>query len=65
MVKQQENVFQKLRQINKYVNLVEKVKGVEMKILRQLLKAIEKKNSWGKNELKNLILEIMVGEYKE
>ena len=36
-----------------------------MKILRQLLKAIETKNSWGKNELKNLILEIMVGEYKD
>ena len=36
-----------------------------MKILRQLLKEIEKKNSWGKNELKNLILSIMVGEYKE
>jgi hypothetical protein len=36
-----------------------------MKILKQLLKEIEKKNSWGKNELKNLILEIMVGNYKE
>jgi len=29
--------------------------------LAKLLEAIEKKNSWGKNELKNLILKIIAG----
>lgn len=32
---------------------------------RILLKSIEKKNSWGKNELKDLILKIISGEINE
>jgi len=29
--------------------------------LKRLLAELEKKNSWGKNEIKNLILEIIAG----
>lgn len=32
----------------------------EKKILKQLLKEIEKKNSWGKNELKELLLRMLL-----
>lgn len=32
--------------------------------LQTLMREIEKKNSWGKNELKNLILEILTGLVK-
>lgn len=33
-----------------------------MSLLKKLLVAIEKKNSWGKNELKMLILELLAEE---
>lgn len=32
--------------------------------LQTLMREIERKNSWGKNELKNLILEILTGLVK-
>jgi len=36
-------------------------KTVEESVLKRLLEEIEKKNSWGKNELKKLILQLLVG----
>lgn len=35
-----------------------------MNIIQQLLKRIEEKNSWGKNELKNLLLELLAAAYE-
>jgi hypothetical protein len=35
-------------------------KGGEMNILKRLVEEIEKKNSWGKNELKELILKLLI-----
>jgi hypothetical protein len=35
---------------------------MDQKQLRLLLEEIEKKNSWGKNELKDLILKILSGQ---
>lgn len=35
-----------------------------MSIIQELLDAIESKNSWGKNELKNLILTLLAKQYK-
>lgn len=34
---------------------------MDKEMLQALLREIEKKNSWGKNELKQLILEIIAG----
>lgn len=34
---------------------------MDKEMLQTLLREIEKKNSWGKNELKQLILEIIAG----
>jgi hypothetical protein len=37
---------------------------MELKIfIRRLLNEIEKKNSWGKNELKNLIMTLMLEDF--
>jgi len=33
----------------------------QKELLKKLLEEIEKKNSWGKNELKDLILKLLVG----
>lgn len=35
-----------------------------MNIIQELLKIIETKNSWGKNELKMVLLELLAKEYK-
>ena len=37
---------------------------MDEKKLQVFLKEIEKKNSWGKNEIKELVLKIMIGEIK-
>lgn len=35
-----------------------------MTLIEELLLCIEEKNSWGKNELKNLILTLLAKQYK-
>lgn len=37
----------------------------KMSLIEEILKEIEKKNSWGKNELKFLILEILARRNKD
>jgi hypothetical protein len=38
----------------------DKMSDLKINVLKKLLEEIEKKNSWGKNELKELILKLMV-----
>ena len=36
----------------------------KMTLIEEILQEIEKKNSWGKNELKNLILSLLAKRFK-